>query len=813
MHVALAQAIENDKAVVAQLYRIESALLGLASAQVATPLQTDRIAHPESSGLPEPNSPGSANESSFPTSRHSDAESTPPTPVQVIDRQRRSLVPQGASSVEANRISDRQEIHLPETSQSNFTSHLGSVSVLRSDGESVSGTSQSSHPDHPNQRSHSSISRHGQVPSLRIAERIQNLGRPHLPTSSQSGSSNHGIFTSIPRSGQTPAPGASQPVPAHPRGHPLSAAPSTDGTAPSVGQLRYTNQKIAPLVPYLGGDSITDTIDRKRFYFLIDRYRLVHNLYPFLDIKELLDVVPQFFSWHETASASSTSFLRGPEGIIRMIPRPASRDYLRFAILCFALATGEVLEWQEIRAKSPNNVVCPQDISSERSSVGNRPDGKASSGRASEAIHNSTSINYHTFHEIPSRSLRAPIPSGSHISGTGFRGVPGLKYFQTGSAILVPSSDTDPLSYAQARILAGIYQLQLGRTKSSWAWISEVWRICQRQVHSLESNARKLARSGFNEYEKSLSITFWSALQLETDMESELGHIPQRLAQARRKIPAPYISRVESLRATGVSITPITYFDARLILDFLISEIALNLLGEALLDKRPDQISQMLLSHEKVLEQFLQRYPFVGVGGRISSAQEMRLKVKYHIAQSTCLRPYLYYALKIWAQFRHVEELTEDRFERPRPDLVKLYSAIADMTDKHVMSRAKTCVESALVTVDIVGGIQDSLFVRNTEGISHGLFNMVSILAVTHDSHQASLRGMVTKDRLKAALQSAIAFIGGIPSRTLTAVREVAALEAINRRISAPPGVGRSSLSIGSTANATSLGHLRHDAS
>lgn len=56
--------------------------------------------------------------------------------------------------------------------------------------------------------------------------------------------------------------------------------------------------------------------------------------------------------------------------------------------------------------------------------------------------------------------------------------IPGLVYYREAASILGDFGDSNELSVAQGRLLAGLYKGQIARVQESWSWIHDAARIC-----------------------------------------------------------------------------------------------------------------------------------------------------------------------------------------------------------------------------------------------------------------------------------------------------------------------------------------------
>lgn len=112
--------------------------------------------------------------------------------------------------------------------------------------------------------------------------------------------------------------------------------------------------------------------------------------------------------------------------------------------------------------------------------------------------------------------------------------IPGLAYYAYATDILGNLHGGNELTYIQADLLAGLYAGQLARVFESWSWINSACRACQVLVRP-----GKLNMEASDPYTDLVKFTFWTCLQLESDILAELD------------LPASGITRYEQLYSTN----------------------------------------------------------------------------------------------------------------------------------------------------------------------------------------------------------------------------------------------------------------------
>ncbi|EWC46563.1 hypothetical protein DRE_04286 [Drechslerella stenobrocha 248] len=95
--------------------------------------------------------------------------------------------------------------------------------------------------------------------------------------------------------------------------------------------------------------------------------------------------------------------------------------------------------------------------------------------------------------------------------------IPGLAYCNEALKILAVHQGRSEVEYVQAALLAGLYWGQLGRPMDSWQWISSACMACQIMIN------QRLPADNVNDVLRDTMVTtFWSCVQLESDLLAEL---------------------------------------------------------------------------------------------------------------------------------------------------------------------------------------------------------------------------------------------------------------------------------------------------
>lgn len=119
--------------------------------------------------------------------------------------------------------------------------------------------------------------------------------------------------------------------------------------------------------------------------------------------------------------------------------------------------------------------------------------------------------------------------------------IPGLSYYREACAILGDFADSNELSSAQARLLAGLYKGQLARVQESWSWIQQASRTCQLRIRLEGMHKHELGASqpANGKDKTTLLLVYWSCLQLESDILAELDYPHSGLSRYEERLPLP----------------------------------------------------------------------------------------------------------------------------------------------------------------------------------------------------------------------------------------------------------------------------------
>ncbi|RPA84642.1 hypothetical protein BJ508DRAFT_222926 [Ascobolus immersus RN42] len=224
--------------------------------------------------------------------------------------------------------------------------------------------------------------------------------------------------------------------------------------------------------------------------------------------------------------------------------------------------------------------------------------------------------------------------------------IPGLAYFTKATEIMGAEVGANELENVQAGLLAGLYWGQLGRILDSWKWISWACLSCQVLVRSRMSLEKDDLRKEL------IRRSFWSCLQLESDVLAELDLPPSGISRLEDTVPFPGGEYTNEVDEAGIDVEEpnmIMYYLAQIALRKLLNRVHSELYKQR---KTPTDITRSLnIAHELdfQLEQWKLHLPEPlrweetdEPSGDINAA---RLRAKYFGARYIIHRPFVYLAI------------------------------------------------------------------------------------------------------------------------------------------------------------------------
>ncbi|KAF2152470.1 hypothetical protein K461DRAFT_226348 [Myriangium duriaei CBS 260.36] len=552
-------------------------------------------------------------------------------------------------------------------------------------------------------------------------------------------------------------------------------------------------------------DSFVDTrpLDLKddTVWTLVERYKVhIHDLHPFLDFPTLQRYLPGFIERHRLSSYGPASPYAAANSESARKKRKRSEPYqngvtdqytqssgspsissvndtsLPAAITYLVLALGSVTDFQGyIPGPVPDLSSMPPPKIPFSPSATSRQSPASSWGAPTPPSHDGRSYG-----QSPAQSFDSPNPSSKGSRATNVDQIPGLNYYREACRIIGLHNDSNELTNAQARLLAGLYKGQLGRVQESWSWISDACRICRNpakyRVRSLDTWQ--------GAYENTILITCWSALQLESDILAELDYPHSGLASVQDQIPYPSAPGAAVPLSNNRTMTPMQYYVLQLYLRKRLNQMHVNVYAKACMFTMSRHMAATLRNNEDSLDGLRETYGWQDEEPPATDILEARVRGKFYGAKYICLRPYLDYVLHAMKEVRSgeaLETLAKDAYGRPRHSDLKLYAAIATMTEEEIIERAKWCVESAILSTEAFDGVPGRLIMTNIVGTSHAQFSNMLVLSAAYHSGPPEIRDLIPPIRLKALLERTIKFISNLQLCSPTAKDDIKILNAIYR--------------------------------
>jgi len=321
--------------------------------------------------------------------------------------------------------------------------------------------------------------------------------------------------------------------------------------------------------------------------------------------------------------------------------------------------------------------------------------------------------------------------------------IPGMAYYAYATDILGNLHGGNELTYIQANLLAGLYAGQLARVFESWSWINSACRACQVLVRP-----GKLNMEASDPYTDLVKFTFWTCLQLESDILAELD------------LPASGITRYEQLYSTnfpkGVTLGDWTdpqqnemmiYYSAQVQLRVILNRVhSLLYQMEKTNPKHAGWSTRWCRELDHQLESWRSilpaEYQWTDTDLPSSDINAARMRAKYYGARYLIHRPFLHHALHpishqnmqnsqlsespstVSAQASHYASVPEtpttahqsirqsSRMGPPR--LVNI-----ERMDKQVLQASEVCVKAAIQSTIAFDGVHKRPIVTNIFGTAH----------------------------------------------------------------------------------------------
>lgn len=528
-----------------------------------------------------------------------------------------------------------------------------------------------------------------------------------------------------------------------------------------VGLLKSYMDNLHILHPFL---------DKNRLTRMVDRFAKRYNPseYPRSPFVTSNSIVPGF-SGHDpaatlnkaikrkhssstTSGPSTDSSSGGGSSSSGTVYRPLLERSISTALVLLVLALGKICEW-----KDPLPGLVPDGTQNPR----HRPH------------HPYSPLSMQLDSPIPAALRQSPTPSQSSIyrtvtsPSTGLRFgrlsrrssneglssfekglknadvVPGMAYYAYATDILGNLHGGNELTYIQANLLAGLYCGQLARVFESWSWINSACRACQVLVRP-----NKLNMEASDPYTDLVKFTFWTCLQLESDILAELD------------LPASGITRYEQLYSAnfpkGVTLGDWTdpqqnemmiYYSAQVQLRVILNRVhSLLYQMEKTNPKHAGWSTRWCRELDRQLEEWRSilpaEYQWSDTDPPASDINAARMRAKYYGARYLIHRPFLHHALHPIShpklQNSHLSESPSTASVRAshnasvpetpttanhsiRQSSLMAAPGLVDIErmDKQVLQASEICVKAAIQSTIAFDGVHKRPIVTNIFGTAH----------------------------------------------------------------------------------------------
>ncbi|CEL01496.1 hypothetical protein ASPCAL01078 [Aspergillus calidoustus] len=519
----------------------------------------------------------------------------------------------------------------------------------------------------------------------------------------------------------------------------------------------------------------------------------LHKLHPFLSQSDLVRRTERFIELHcpqpsQPGHVANHSVPRGAKRkrsgeTLQTSPpngQPAStmpvEATLPNAVVLLVLALGRICEVRDKPIRGP----CTDRIIDYR----NEPIPRAATLPAvSPADQESLPVNQSFYspyqnHSATSPSMPSPddkyitLPDPPHLENVDT--VPGLALYAFAARILATSGTTS-LAFAQAALLAGLYTGQLAHPFKSHDWISQAARACL-----VLTRPRRYVNLPSSRWKDLVNFTYWTCLQLESDILAELDLPASGVSRSESRIDAPNgtftISLPNDISAPNTMM--MFFYHAQIHLRKILNRIHTDLYK---VEKRGQ--TRWSINIQEVLNMNLSLW-------RSSLPNEMRwhdkdlpstdinvarMRAKYYGARYIIHRPLLYHAL------HYMGPKTSDSpavlgapstspYDQPAVDMTRISSDLGGgprLDQKRVQTyrelpqkfrhSCKTCVDAAIASTEAFDRVQGRPVVTNIFGTAHAQFGNMLVLSTTYMSPHLS--ELVDRNVLDRLFKRTIAFL------------------------------------------------------
>ncbi|EPS37909.1 hypothetical protein H072_8333 [Dactylellina haptotyla CBS 200.50] len=347
--------------------------------------------------------------------------------------------------------------------------------------------------------------------------------------------------------------------------------------------------------------------------------------------------------------------------------------------------------------------------------------------------------------------------------------IPGLAYCEKALNILSLHLGRSDVEYVQACLLAGLYWGQLGRPMDSWKWISSACMACQIMIN------QRLPAAGVNDVLRDTMVrTFWSCVQLESDLLAELD------------VPRSGITRLEGSETLQMnygdklsgSPEMWLYFMAQYHIRKILNQVHSELYKVSSTNslKTANVLMEDLEDWRRTLPPFLQWSDNDPPANDINAA---RLRAKYYGAKYVINRPFVEHFIHNRTSNPSAALMNPGAMTSPAMSLSSLSqsspptsahtplgmdnrrgSSVTDDIREKFLEPCRTCLEAAVQSTSAFHGFdaeRNRPILTSVFGTAHAQFGNMLVLQAAYK--HPKLREFVNRGELQMLLDKTILFL------------------------------------------------------
>ncbi|KAM0361002.1 hypothetical protein ACHAPK_011813, partial [Fusarium culmorum] len=365
--------------------------------------------------------------------------------------------------------------------------------------------------------------------------------------------------------------------------------------------------------------------------------------------------------------------------------------------------------------------------------------------------------------------------------------IPGLEYFAYATDILGNHLGAYNMKNVYANIFAGLYHGQLGRPMESFAFIHKashklqvIMRPSLDKMRRIKLNSEFIQETKYNQ----LALTFWTCLQLESDLIAEMQLPPSGLLSYENDMPHPNMTLLEG-------------FDQRILDSYL---------GQLYLRTHLNSIHRMFYAPEDPAKAVKDKFRNVGVVSDAVSGIDWvapsfafreddppaddilaaRLRAKYWGAQVITYRPFIRQILQFSHSIKNHASSpnfpsvsSEFRQDVTAPVIHPEARTIGDI-DPQVLELAKKGIKALIESTRAFHGLGDKRpIITNIFGTAHAQWGNVLVLSAAF--RDPVLHTYVDEELLRTLYHKTIQFLRQSATATSALRTDMHILERLQR--------------------------------